>query len=303
VQLRPDQGSGLFIAYNSDEAGFLDQVLGDFNDHYDPLPPASSRALAPGAAEALSRFTGTYRLSDYARTTLSKVLLLASEDLPQVVPSGNSVGIRWLADGPDQPEPLVQLEPLVFASQDGRFRFTFLQDRNESITGMVWGHLFVLEKVPWYKTVAFQRGVFAMFLIGFATAALVWPLSALIPRLFKRNRVHLVDRADARVGTLAAAGVAINAALNATFLLALLIILPRAFDLGLQFGMPPLLGALFSVPILTTGLALALATLTFPMVRTHAWRLRACLAYCLYTIFALAFAPFLLYWNLLGLRW
>jgi hypothetical protein len=64
VQLRPNQGFGLFIAYNSDEAGFLDQVLGDFNDHYDPLPSASSRAIAPGGGEDLSRFTGTYRLSD-----------------------------------------------------------------------------------------------------------------------------------------------------------------------------------------------------------------------------------------------
>ena len=40
-----------------------------------------------------------------------------------------------------------------------------------------------------------------------------------------------------------------------------------------------------------------------PVLRRHAWSGPVRAGFCLYTVAAVAFVPFLLYWNLLGLRW
>src|SRR5262249_48386768 len=142
MQLQPGKQFGLFVYFNSDESRFLDQVLQQWNDHYDAPVADSSVSMVQRrsslSAEQLSRFIGTYRLTDYSHNSVAKLLLLEQEDLPQVVTSADSLGIRWLADAPDPPEPLVEVEPLIFASQDGQFRFTFLQGHNNAIIGMVW---------------------------------------------------------------------------------------------------------------------------------------------------------------------
>ena len=309
LQLRPEQGFGLLLAFNSDEFRFLDQVLREFNDHFDPevsVPSQTTpRQTATGGSDDLTRFAGIYRVTDYSHNTVSKLLLLQADDLPQVVVTGNTLGIRWLPEAPAQPEPLVHVEPLVFTSQDGRFRFTFLEDGRNQITGMAWGNLFVLEKVPWYETIGFHRGLFAAFLLVFLTAGVVWPVSAAVRRL--RNRPD-ADAAGTgvvgeRVAWFAGLLVALNGALNGLFLLGLLLVLPRALDLGLQFGMPPTLVALLAMPLMTTALVVALVPLLLPV-----WRCRGCSncargGYSVFSVVALAFVPFLLHWNLLGLQW
>ena len=307
MQLRPGDRFGLFVYFNSDESAFLDQVLQQWNDHYDaPVADSSISRLqqTPSvSAEQLSRFIGTYRLTDYSHKSIAKLLLLGEEDLPQVVTSADSVGIRWLADAPDPPEPLVQVEPLIFAIQDGRFRFTFLEDHNNAITGMVWGNLFVLEKVPWYETVGFQRSAFAVFLLGFLGAALEWPTRYLFRRLRNRLEAQRKQQAPGAMAFVAEFGTAAHGLLSFVFLVALLFVLTHAFDLGLQFGMPPALAALFSLPIVLTALAVPLLLLVIPVLRTRDLSRLARGAYCLYGALAVAFVPFLLYWNLIGQRW
>src|SRR5215216_339350 len=309
LQLRPEQGFGLLLAFNSDEFRFLDQVLREFNDHFDPevsVPSQTTpRQTAIGGSDDLTRFAGIYRVTDYSHTTVSKLLLLQADDLPQVVVTGNTVGIRWLPEAPAQPEPLVHVEPLVFTSQDGRFRFTFLGDGRNQITGMVWGNLFVLEKVPWYETIGFHRGLFAVFLLVFLTAAVIWPVSALERRLRKRQDADTVSTGVVaeRVVRFAGLLVALNGALNGLFLLGLLLVLPRALDLGLQFGMPPTLVALLAMPLMTTALVVGLVLLQLPVWRSRGCSNRARGGYSVSTVVALAFVPFLLHWNLLGLQW
>jgi hypothetical protein len=67
----------------------------------------------------------------------------------------------------------------VFTSQDLRFRFTFFADESGQITGMDWGNLFVLEKVPSYQKVGFQRALFGTFLLMFLSGAIVGLVNAL----------------------------------------------------------------------------------------------------------------------------
>ena len=189
----------------------------------------------------------------------------------------------------------------MFASRDGQFRFTFLEAENHAIAGMVWGNLFVLEKVPWYETVGFQRSLLGAFLLVFVMATVARPLA----RLFRHRRTPVRDSAVARgrLGTFATLALTLSAGVNALFLMGLLLILPRAFDLGMQFGMPPALAVLFAAPVLTTALAAVLVALALPLVRARTWPGPVLSAYCVYAMVAVAFVPFLVYWNVLGLHW
>jgi hypothetical protein len=218
------------------------------------------------------------------------------------VVTGDALGIRWLPDAPPEPDPLVHVEPLVFVSRDSQFRFTFLEDANQQISGMDWGNLFVLEKVPWYETVAFQRVLFGGFMLVFAIAAVAWPARALAYRLGN----SLTERrpgSPRRMALLASAAATATAGLNAVLLLGLLLVLPQALDLELQFGMPPLLAALLTLPMLTTVLTVGLLLLTIPMWRNPTSSNAGKVGYSLFTAVAVCFVPFLVYWNLLGFQW
>jgi CubicO group peptidase (beta-lactamase class C family) len=103
LQLRPQDGSGLFLAFNTDQFEFLDQVLDQFEDRFDPLVSDASETTPQQTAAGnsnLTRFAGVYRPVDYSRKTISKLLLLQADDLPEVVVNGNALGIRWLRDAP-----------------------------------------------------------------------------------------------------------------------------------------------------------------------------------------------------------
>ena len=53
----------------------------------------------------------------------------------------------------------MQVEPLIFASTDGRFRFTFVANQRGQVGGIVWCNLYVLEKVPWYLSTRLQKAL------------------------------------------------------------------------------------------------------------------------------------------------
>jgi hypothetical protein len=136
----------------------------------------------------------------------------------------------------------------------------------------------------------------------FLSGTVVWPLRALARRVRKPGDVRVLG-SGRRIAVLASVAAWLTAGLNAVFLLGLLLVLPRALDLELQFGMPPLLVALLGIPMLTSALAIGLLLLAIPV-----WRIRGLLKvegvmYSAVTMFAVVFVPFLLYWNLLGFRW
>jgi CubicO group peptidase (beta-lactamase class C family) len=284
LELLPEDGLGLFLAFNSDESNFLDDVLSAFDAYY--LPSSSPPEVTALGSSDLSPFTGIYRSTEYSHTTIAKLQLLETDDLPRVIVTNNRLGIRWLSDAPGEPEPLRQVAPLVFTNQDGRFRFTFLQDGNGEVRGMVWGNLFELEKVPPFETVAVQRTLFGGFFLLFAAVTIGVPIVARVRRVRP-------------VAILAW----FTALLNIAFLVGVLIVLPRAFDLDLQFGMPLPLRALFSLPMLSTAAAIGLVVLGIPLLRTSRRVTSGAVAYVAFTLVALAFVPFLGYWNLLGWRW
>ena len=135
-----------------------------------------------------------------------------------------------------------------------------------------------------------------------SSGAIAWSVSVLAGRL-RRPRAACTHGSIGAISVLTTIAVPLTAGLNAALLLGLLLVLPRALDLDLQFGMPPTLMALLTMPMLTTALAVGLVLLAIPV-----WHMRSLSkfqggVYSLLTLSALGFVPFLLYWNLLGFRW
>jgi hypothetical protein len=98
----------------------------------------------------------------------------------------------------------------------------------------------------------------------------------------------------------------LNGGLNFVFLVTFLLLMESAAstqDLHyswIEYGVPPGVVALLCLPLITSALAV-----TLPVFAALAWRdpsfsIPARLHYALLTLGALAFIPFLLYWNLLG---
>lgn len=89
------------------------------------------------------------------------------------------------------------------------------------------------------------------------------------------------------------------AALNLIFLIGLAILLPQAYQLGLEYGMPPMLTMLFWLPRLTAMLTI-LMLVVLPLVWWRSnWLLIGRAGYTLLVFGALGFIPLLSYWNVL----
>jgi hypothetical protein len=89
--------------------------------------------------------------------------------------------------------------------------------------------------------------------------------------------------------------------LNLLFLVSLALLLPRAYELGLEYGLPPMLRMLFWLPRITAVLTLLLL-LALPLVwRRLSLPLLGRAVYTLVAAAAVGFIPLLGYWNLLSL--
>ena len=165
----------------------------------------------------------------------------------------------------------------------------FREDEKGRITHMFIG-LEAFDKLPWYDTTAFQQR------LG-NTLLLVWPASSLIRRL--RKQPSTAPR-PARLARLLAGFISV---LNLVSLPGLILAINRmGLELGLVYGMPPLVIALLCIPLLTTLLTALLPIWTVFAWKDKYWSHVGRLHYSLITLAALAYIPFLSYWNLLGFR-
>ena len=122
-------------------------------------------------------------------------------------------------------------------------------------------------------------------------------IALMLPQNFLR------DRGELDLENLAMAYVI--AGVVATLYLAFLVLLsgmalPTRPDL--DFGLHPYYVVMLSLPLLAIPLTGAMIFFTARAWRRHFWRRRGRIHYTLGTVAAVAYVPFLHYWNLLGYR-
>jgi len=292
--LLPEQNLGLFIASNS-VSGVHTKLLPQFLDHYYPVPPKSVSALQ---SVEIERFSGTYRDLEYPHDTFAK--LTAPFGHFQVQASDNNTlvvktpGLLWRKS--QVRRRLVPISPLLFeqpqgsgyvafGEQDGRIHYAF------NLVNPIIG---TFEKIPWYETLSVQLGFLAACLVVFLSAVIVWPARYLMQRLHKQSP---------RLPQAAKAAWLIAGLVSLLYLVFVIGVPLSAWVIGvwkLVYGVPRLIGALFYLPPIAAALTLSLPVLALLAWNRGYWSLWGRVHYTLVAIVAIAFIPFLSYWNLLG---
>lgn len=299
--LLPEQNVGLFVATNSINLIYTN-LLSQFFNHYYPLQEKPTPPKPPtNFAEQAKRFIGTYRDIEYPRGTLASLGGLGRH--LQVKARSNSNLTVETSDfffvGTPVQKPLMPVEALLFKrGGDGAYA-AFGEDSKGRIRYLyhpIGPRIGAFEKISWYETVPFQLSLVGFYVVFFLSGSITW-LVRFWRRRFRKQRFK--DNKLAQLAWLVAGLVSI---LNLVFLIAFPLAVGLIGIWNLVYGVPAIIIALLCIPPVTTGMSLALPTFTVLAWKNKYWSVLEQAHYCLITLTALAFIPFLINWNLLGFQ-
>ncbi|MBE9169756.1 serine hydrolase [Pleurocapsales cyanobacterium LEGE 06147] len=302
LTLIPEHNIGIFIATNSFN-GLHDRFFARFFDRYFPKqeeykPPQSF----PVTRERLARFSGTYRDLEYPRSTIAKLsgpfkhIRITNE--PDGTLLVRTPSLFFL--GKVENRRLVPTEePFLFRRvEDESFAFFRLDEEGKVAYAFnpMYPKIGAYERVPWYEKIGFHLGILAFCVVFFLAAFIVWLVLPLIRRFrgktfWQQSQLSQVRFLAGSVGTL-----------NLVFLVGLPLYLWFFGVWKLIYGVPSLAVVFFCLPLLTTILTVGLLIFTVLVWQKQYWSVSERSHYTLFTLAALAFIPFLIYWNLLGFQ-
>jgi CubicO group peptidase (beta-lactamase class C family) len=292
--LLPEHELGIFISINALQPKLCEEVVREFLDHYYPVQEGSASLQLSDFKDRVSRFTGTYRLNRYPRYTFDKlpILLLGFAPELRVAVEEDTLIIR--GGGLDEASRWVEVGPLLFQRVNSSEYLAFREDERGRITYMFIGP-WAFERLSWYETLAFHRVLVIFFILVFLSACIPW-LSTQQIRSLQVQRSVVLDMSN-----LARMLAGLMSTLNILFLVGIAVALQKYFW-ELRYGVPSIILALLCIPLLTVVLTAGALILGIMAWKEGYWSTIGRLHYSLVLLAALAFIPFLLYWNLLGFR-
>jgi hypothetical protein len=301
ITLLPDQRLGVFLVGNRGDNGYIYELQHRLLDHYFPPPrtitPARPMAVLAGSLEG---FTGSYWSNDYARGTIEKLAQLRQQ--VQITAPGDG---SLLAHGLyGQTLRLTRRGALWFETTYGQtpLDIAFQQDAGGAITHLLPGSLAVFDRIAWYDTTASVSAAIGLYSVLFLLGCASWLLPPLARRLRRaRHPASQAERARPRLDRIAWAVAGLLSTLNLLFLGGMNA--QAQSGLWTDVGVLPSVLALLCLPLLTAPLAVGALACAVVIWRSPSWSLTGRCRYTLVTLGALAFIPFLIHWNLLGLRY
>jgi hypothetical protein len=297
LMLLRDENVGVFVTYNSKDAGALTLQHSGFQkaffDHYYPVSDVPARQPPAGFAERAGRFAGVYGVASRPATTLIKIVEMFGAYRMQVSDPGDGT---LVASVEGLSFRFVEVEPLFFRQVDGPFSMIFRQDDRGRITEMYTDIMpqYGAVKLQWYETTPFHMAL-ALTCVLIFLAVLV---AAGIRSLLRQRRRD--PKPEPRGAVLAWRLIVWISALNLLFLVGTAL-----------WGNPPTeLHNVSNISKIVLGLGVLAAILTigaafysFLAWKNSYWVAAGRAFYTLATIAAAAFVWFLNYWNLLGWRY
>lgn len=294
LMLLPDRNLGVFVVYNSMDAGVLTQQHSGFQraffDHY--FPPSAATQIQPRAdfASQADRFVGSYREASSPSTTLVKIMQLFGAYTSEVRNPGDG---SLLLDVKGLEFRFVQIEPLYFRQLDGPFHLVFREDDKGRITRMYTDLMpqYTNIKLEWYESSAFNMAIALVCVLVFLSVIAVAPI-----RLIRNRRGEPAPR-GARALSVLIVGICI---LNLLFLAgAALWGMPTSELHGLSGNAKIVLG----LGVMSAGLTILASVCTVLAWKEGYWGTLYRAYYTLVTVAAVTFVWFLNSWNLLGWRY
>lgn len=294
--LLPDQGLGVFVAYNSLSAGDLtNQHLGfqrSFFDHYFPASAVESIQPPADFSKQASRFVGSYRMTRSAYTTLEKFRGFLGMNVIQV----NNPGDGTLAMvSPWGEWRFVEEEPLYFRQVDAPFHIVFRENDQGQITHLFTDYTpqFAFEKLNWYETTGFNMALFLGCVLIFLSTILIAAILAF------RNRRLSGERMPWPRGARLAGWIL----LGICFLNLLFVVGSFLWNAPVpSFGVPMNFQIVLGLGVLSAALTVGALISMVQAWKNSYWSVVGRFYYTLVTVAAVAFVWFLNQWNLLGWR-
>lgn len=306
--LLPDEGMGYFVALNIENQEFISKLTTRLLNHYYPAPEGPDKTQStPGIQEGrttlldsqLERFAGVYRYDQYPRHTIDKIgLLFQRWFIDQRVEVGNDGTLIVFPEG----TKWQQVEPFVFRQVDGKERLVFGENNRGDITELFKdGDILRYERLAWYETIPFQKGLIGFFALTFFTAPAVG-LSGYLIDLSRRRKGRPLRQQSSQPKVVTATkylAIAVSV-LHLCFMIGLLLFLRETGIYTLIWGLPADLKALLMIPPVS-----ALMTIPLAFLILVCWKKKSCptvarVYYSATTLAAFAFLFFLSRWNLLG---
>ncbi len=303
LTLMPDQNIGIFIASNS-FSGVHGKLLSQLLDRYFPAPKTPAPKHLALTDEQLERFTGTYRDVEYPRATFLKPAGMFEHINIKKGDNGTLVihtpGLFFFKN--PQNIKLIPVEPQLFKRADDDALTAFGNpldpgsDDIKFVFNPLWSKIGAYERVAWYETAWVQLGLLGFCAMVFLSACFIWPILPLIRSL--RGKNFQIERQPSRAWLLAG----VVGTLNLVFIIGLPLSLWLYGAWKLAYGVPAFAIAFLSLPTIATVLTLGLSVFTVLGWKNKYWSVTGRAHYSLITLAALAFIPFLIYWNLLGFQ-
>jgi CubicO group peptidase (beta-lactamase class C family) len=287
----PEQNLGLFVAFNSESAFDVQNLLlKEFLDEFFPgetVEPA--RANLP--SDEMAQFAGSYRpLNRFSETTLETSLNL----LEPIIVEPTADGALLVTSALYGTYRFLPVEPMVFVQEDdpqallvfrteadGRLR-AFLKEDPTTVT----------EKLPWEGDYSLHYGILAASLLLF--------LSLVFHTIIRR----IIHRINKREDSLPRAARILRRVVLLLSIVGILFPIGYVFAIGgFPYGLVDFLNVALALPILFILLTLAAASLLLFAWRRKYLRLSERIFYTIVTVFSIAYIWSLNYWHLIGWRY
>jgi CubicO group peptidase (beta-lactamase class C family) len=287
----PEEGLGLFVAYNRGRAAQAPMdLLGAFLARLSPPPPSTLDPPPPIEERDVGRFAGSYRSTRRNETSLEKLQELFS---PVEVAALGPGTLR--VSGLVVPESVwVETAPGVFRARHSRELIAFREDTGGRVTHLFEGNFPAAgyTRLPWYGSPRIHYGLLAVSVLLFLLTPIAWSSAGLRSPAALAPLAHRARRARQVAGAMCT--------LNLVFLAGMVVVIARGGEL--LFGMTPFARGVLLLPLVSvvlTSLTLIFAALA---VGRRYWGIAGRLHYLLVALIGLAFLGSLHYWNLLGLQ-
>ncbi|MGV2826472.1 serine hydrolase domain-containing protein [Myxosarcina sp. GI1(2024)] len=299
LTLLPEENIGIFIAVNS-FSNLHGEFLAKFFDRYFPSPTTFNPPESPELTQQQpARFVGTYRDMEYPRSTIAKLTGIFKHI--RVVENNDTLRVTtpnlfFLRQFPGT-DLFPTEQPRLFRRQDGSYVF-FTESETGEITHVsnpLYPKIGTYQRVAWYETAKVQLGILAVCAILFVAVIFT---DGIVP-IFKALRGKSEQFSQLTAARKVALAIAI---LNLVFLIGLPLYLWLWGAWKLAYSVPIVVTIFFVLPILATILTVILLVLLVRVWQKTYWSWQRRTYYTLVTVAAIAFIPWLNYWNLLGFQ-
>ncbi len=299
--LWPRYRLGLFVANNGYSGALVQAFVAAFVERYFPRAAVAARRYAAESVPDLEAFEGAYRAASMTRGSYEKAAALFGGDVVIRAAGGYRPHLDFGGD------PFVRTGRLEFRLDRGDEPLAFRQDGRRRVSLLVTDNPLlgceVFEKLPWYETARWHRELLTLFCAAFLSVVLA-PLGRPLRRLAAPRLGSLIadwtPGPSAPKGTWARVLLYLVAGLDLLFLLLLVVAYRLARDTGVLYGIPRLARFDLALSAGAALLALALPVCAWQAWRRGYWSTAGRVHYTACAAAAVAFVPFLRYWNLLG---